>query len=246
MRTALDAIILSAAVFLLPAMICGTCLAFNPLVADDYDTIDPGKTQIEVYYSSIKNADSSQVGSLGFQIKKGVDSDFNIGLNLPVILPQFSGPDRSFFNMKWGLPGYASREGFSARINAGIENNPVSKRIVKGALNFSGSVMYSKKLGKVDTHYRLGLAKSGGWHADNILDWYTTSSITAVIPAERIGTDLICEYNLETSGTPNPQMIQLGAKKELFDWLALDLGYGMGLNDNSPVRLATLGLAYLF
>ncbi len=222
------------------------CFAINPLVADDYDPVDVGKTQIEVYYSSVKNTDASHVGSFGFQIKKGVDSNFDIGLNLPVLIPQFSGLDSSFLRAKWGLPGYVSREGFSARFDAGIENNPISKRIIKGMVNFSGSLMYSKKVGNVDTHYRIGLTKSGGWNANNLLDWYTISSFAAILPAEEIGADIIFEYNLDTSETPNPQVIQFGTKKVVREWLAMNLGYSLGLNANSPVRLCAFGLAYIF
>lgn len=239
------AILLPAAAFLL-SFAHGDCSAFNPLVADDYDPVDIGRTQIEVYYTSILNRDASQVGSLGFQIKKGVDTNFDIGLKIPVLLPEISGMDRSFLRAKWGLPGYASREGFSARIEAGVENNSLSKRIIKGVLNFSGSIIYSKKLGNVETHSKIGLVKGGGWHADNLLDWYTISSLTAVIPLKEIGTEVILEYNLDTSETPNPQMVQFGTKKVLLDWLAMNLGYSVGLNSNSPVRLCALGLSYIF
>jgi hypothetical protein len=227
-------------------LIHGNCHAFYPLVADDYDPVDVGKTQIEVYYTSILNQDASQIGSVGFQVKKGVDANFDIGFKVPILLPQISGIDRSYFRAKWGLPGYASREGFSARIEAGVENNPMSRRIIKGALNFSGSLIYSKMLGSVETHSRIGLAKAGGWHADNLLDWYTVSSVTAVIPVEEVGAELVLEYNLNTSETPNPQMVQFGTKKVLLDWLAVNLGYSVGLNSNSPVRLCAIGLSYIF
>jgi hypothetical protein len=239
------AVMVSAGIMIMNLM-QGNCYGFNPLVADDYDPVDVGKTQIEVYYTSILNQDASRVGSVGFQVKKGVDSNFDIGFKVPVLLPQISGIDRSYFRAKWGLPGYASREGFSARIEAGVENNPLSRRIIKGALNFSGSLIYSKMIGSVETHSRIGLAKAGGWHADNLLDWYTVSSVTAVIPVEEIGAELVFEYNLDTSETPNPQMVQFGTKKVLLDWLAMNLGYSVGLNPNSPVRLCALGFSYIF
>lgn len=201
----------------------GQTQAARPLVTDDFGTVNPGKYELEVGYSS----------ETLVSFKRGLTSNFDFGVEVPYSLTAPTRLGDAALHAKYKLMVMGEDEGLTARLDVKLPN-------VTGFTDYSLSAIYSKKFSDFKTHYNLGHTLIGDPTETNKSN-YAAAMEKEVSP----GIDIVGEYYAVSTSGGSTSNVQVGGRWQALEAVRFDAGYSLALNDNSN-NVITTGLTAEF
>lgn len=214
--------------------------ASRPLLTDDFYTVSQGGYELEFGYATTQNQNSVTNG-LDLSLKRGITPQFDLGIEIPYTTSTPDGLDDIVLHAKYRLWVRNDNEGLTGRVDYKFDNGDVDRGLGSGYNNYCLMLIYSLMLNTTKMHFNLGHINNGGW-ANN----YIVYSAATEYPLWGEKGDVVAECVANTTVTPNPVFIQLGARYLVVSSLKLDAGYSFGLNNNSIKNNLTAGLHYEF
>ncbi len=233
-------------VFLLVASLFIPVPAFaaRPLVTDDFGTVDPGKYEFEAGYNAITPKTAGQtIPGIVSQIKRGISSSFDMGLEMPYTMAAPSGFGDAVIHAKLKLKEIGDGEGLSFRADLKLSNGDAVQGLGSGFLDYGGLFIFSKNLSGVRAHFNAGYAVIGDVlnSCDDDAFIYGAAFEKDIVDGVNVGA----EYTGVSCRIRNSGNIQLAGRWQALENVRFDAGYSIGLTDLSN-NIATFGLTAEF
>ncbi|MFH1710206.1 MAG: hypothetical protein ABH860_03950 [bacterium] len=231
------------------------CLAARPLATDDYGTVDPGKYELEVGHASILNSidpdDDTPVENTaysgGISFKGGIIPGFDLGVEFPFSFSSPLGMNDSIIHAKYRIVELAEDEGITARADVKIANCNEDEGYGTDDTDYGLFLIYSKKIGDLNTHYNLGYTWVGitKGEKEGEEDNVTTASAALEYPLFGEMGDAVAEMVMTNAPYSNTGFAQIGARYNI-GIARFDAGYSFGLNKYSIKNCVTVGMTFEF
>ncbi|HTY12652.1 MAG TPA: hypothetical protein VMD02_00530 [Candidatus Omnitrophota bacterium] len=232
-------------VFVLGLVLSVPSWAARPLVTDDFGTVDPGKYELELGYTSIRDQADALSRNFDLSFKRGLTPQLDLGIEVPCDTGDISGLDDAFVHVKYKFLEQGEESGLTARLDIKLANGDADRGLGTGFNDYTLCAIYSRKIADLKTHLNLSYTKVGvalgGPSAD-----YTAYSAAVEYPSFGEKGDLVAEYVADTSVSPNPAFIQVGGRIAVKEGFNIDAGYSFGMNGNSIKNSLTTGVHYEF
>lgn len=215
--------------------------AARPLACDDCGTVDVDKFEIELGYSKEQPRLAAPSSYLGLQIKRGILSNFDFGVEIPYSLTSPTGIKDAILHSKIKIFSHEENEGLTGRIDVKLANADASSGLGTGYMDYSMFAVYSRKIGLFSTHYNIGYTLVGVAPGSPSANYYSYS-MALEYPAFEGKGDAVFELIGNSSKDPHPMNIQIGGRFGITERLKLDAGINLGLNENSYHSLVTAGM----
>lgn len=225
-------------------LLAAPAFAARPLVTDDFYTVVQGGYELEFGYASTQNQ-SSLANVFGLSFKRGFLPNFDFGVEVPYTSSSPAGFNDVLLHAKYRFLETSEDDGLTARIDYKFNNGNLSHGLGSGDNDYGFLLIGSKMFGITKTHLNIGYVLVG-INANIQSDDYIAYTFAAEYPYWGENGDIVLEYVANNALQPNPAFVQLGARYVVREGLKLDVGYSVGLNNNSIKNSVTAGLHYEF
>ena len=234
------------AIIIFAALFAGVTPSFaaRPLITDDFFTLTQNVNEIEFGYLATKTH-TSLVHSYDLLLRRGLLTNFELALEMPYTFSPVSGFNDCFVHLKYRFWDMGLNEGLTARADIKFYNGDINNGLGSGDNDYWLVLIYSKMLGKSRAHINLGYVNVG-FNAGRTEAEYLAYTAAVEYPLWGSAGDLVAEYVANTSLSPNPTFIQVGARYEIMNSFKLDAGYSTGINSNSIKNALTMGIHWDF
>lgn len=218
--------------------------AARPLVTDDFGTVDPGKYELELGYSSTTpKIGGGSTDGLGISFKRGFLPNFDFGIEVPYSNTAPTGIGDAILHAKLKMMESGENDGLTARVDIKLSNGDSTQGLGSGYMDYTAMVIYSKAIADFRTHYNLGYTLVGV--VPGATEANTTNYSAAIEKEMTSGIDVVAEYYAVSASAGSTSNVQVGGRWQATGMIRLDAGYSLALNDNSN-NVATVGLTAEF
>jgi hypothetical protein len=212
------------------AFLAPPLFAACPLVTDTAFIVLPGKYDLDAGYGTT-NTQTILVNAVGMVLRRGFFPQFDLAVAIPYSVSNPSGLNDIYLHAKYRF-WEGNDAGLAARFDFKFNNGNIYQGLGSGDNDCRLLLIYSKKISQAHLHLNVGYVNTGvnaGRAEDDY--WAYAGAIEAPVFNEQ--SVIFAEYVGNSSLAPPPTFVLLGMRNAFVYGSKIDLGYAMGLNDES-------------